>query len=84
MEEKEVFEIIADEVTIEVKDSVTGEVHRRTLPLDFYENANFLKISGENLDGSYSELVFLSARGVQNYKDIVGAGADHDDCGTHG
>lgn len=83
MDEQDVFEIIADEVTIEVKDAATGQVYRRVLPLDFYENANFLKISGESLDGSYSELVFLSATGAQNYKDITGAGADQDDCGTH-
>ena len=79
----EVYEIVADEVTIEVKDSVSGRVFRRTLPLDFYENANFLKIAGENLDGSYQELVFLSAKGAENYQDIVGRGADADSCGNH-
>lgn len=83
MEEKEVYEIIADEVTIQVKDAKTGEVFRRVLPLDFYENSNFLKISGESLDGSYSELVFLSAKGAENYNDIIGKGADADNCGTH-
>ena len=82
-EKNDVYEIIADEVTLEVKDAASGQVFRRVLPLDFYENANFLKISGESLDGSYSELVFLSAKGAENYKDIVGKGEDHDSCGTH-
>ena len=82
-EKNEVYEIIADEVTLEVKDAATGQVFRRVLPLDFYENSNFLKISGESLDGSYSELVFLSAKGAENYNDIVGKGADEDSCGTH-
>ena len=79
----EVFEIRANEITLEVKDEATGQVFRRVLPLDFYENANFLKISGESLDGSYAEIVFLSAQGAQNYKDITGKGADTDSCGTH-
>ena len=80
---EEMYEIRSDEVTLEVKDGATGQVFRRVLPLDFYENSNFLKISGESLDGSYAELVFLSAKGAENYKDIIGSGADHDDCGTH-
>ena len=78
------FEIIAHEVTVEVRDEKTGEIIRRELPIDYYENANFLKLSGENMDGSVSQLVFLSARGIERVKDITGKGPDHDRCGTHG
>ena len=46
-----IFEITAKEVTIQVKDERTGEQYSRTLPIDYYENANVLKLSGENLDG---------------------------------
>ena len=77
------FEISAKQVTIEVKDEATGRVCRRELPIDFYENANFLRLQGENLDGSVSQLVFYSARGLQRLKDLTGRGADHDNCGTH-
>ena len=28
------------------------KVYRRTLPIDYYENANGLVLRGENLDGS--------------------------------
>ena len=77
------FEISAKQVTIEVTDEATGRVFRRELPIDFYENANFLRLQGENLDGSVSQLVFYSARGVQRLKDLTGRGADHDNCGTH-
>ena len=77
------FEISAKQVTIEVKDEATGRVFRRELPIDFYENANFLRLQGENLDGSVSQLVFSSARGLQRLKDLTGRGADHDNCGTH-
>ncbi|MBO6040266.1 MAG: hypothetical protein J6P58_03570 [Oscillospiraceae bacterium] len=78
-----VFEITAKEVTVEVKDERTGQVYRRELPIFYYENANFLKLSGENMDGSLSQLVFLSARGIERVKDITGKGPDHDRCGGH-
>ena len=48
-------EITAKSVTIEVTDEATGNVYRRTLPIDYYENANLLKLEGENLDGTISQ-----------------------------
>ena len=77
------FEITAKEVTIQVKDERTGEQYSRTLPIDYYENANVLKLSGENLDGSSSSIVFYSVRGMERLKDLTGKGVDHDPCGTH-
>lgn len=81
--DEELFEITASEVTVEIKDDATGKIYRRELPIDYYENANFLKLSGENLDGSVSQLVFLSARGIERVKDVSGKGPDHDRCGGH-
>ena len=78
-----IFEITAKEVTIQVKDERTGEQYSRTLPIDYYENANVLKLSGENLDGSNSSIVFYSVRGMERLKDLTCKGADHDPCGTH-
>ena len=78
-----IFEITAKAVTIQVKDERTGEQYSRTLPIDYYENANVLKLSGENLDGSSSSIVFYSVRGMEKLKDLTGKGADHDPCGTH-
>ena len=80
----EYFELIAHEVTVEIKDEATGKVFRRELPIDYYENANILKLSGENLDGSLSQLVFYTPRGIERVKDITGKGPDHDRCGGHG
>ena len=77
------FEITAKEVVVEVTDERTGQVYRRELPIFYYENANFLKLSGENMDGSLSQLVFLTARGIERVKDITGKGPDHDPCGGH-
>lgn len=78
-----IFEITAKEVTIQVKDERTGEQYSRTLPIDYYENANVLKLSGENLDGSSSSIVFYSVRGMERLKDLTGKGVYHDPCGTH-
>lgn len=81
--DEELFELTAHEVTVEIKDEATSKVFRRELPIDYYENANLLKLSGENLDGSISQLVFYSTRGIQRLKDLTGKGADHDPCGGH-
>ena len=80
---EELFEIVAHEVTVEVRDEKTGEIFRRELPIDYFENANFLRLSGENLDGSLSQLVFYTPRGIERVKDITGKGPDHDRCGGH-
>ena len=82
MDEK-VFEIKASEVTVEIVDELSGVTYRRTLPIDYYENANGITLRGENRDGSVSQLVFYSARGVQRLKDLTGLGPDEDPCGTH-
>lgn len=78
--ENKIHEISANIVTVEITDRETGQVYRRELPIDYYENANCIRMQGENLDGSLSELVFYSERGIQRLKDLTGAGADHDSC----
>ena len=78
-----VFAISAKEVTVEVVDAATGKLYRRTLPIDYYETANALVLRGENLDGSISQLVFYSARGMQRVQDLTGKGPDDDPCGSH-
>ncbi len=83
MDEERLFELTADTVTVEITDKATGQVFRRELPIDYYENANFLRLRGETLTGAVSELVFLSGRGVERVKDLTGRGADHDSCGEH-
>lgn len=81
--EESVFEISAKAVTVEVVDEKTGKVYRRELPIDYYETANCLRLQGENLDGSLSQLVFYTARGMERLQDLTGHGADEDGCGTH-
>ena len=83
MDEEKVFELVADTVTVEITDRATGKVYRRELPIDYYENANFLRLRGESFTGAVSELVFLTGRGVERVQDLTGHRADHDACGTH-
>lgn len=78
-----VFAITAKEVTVEVVDEASGKLYRRTLPIDYYETASALVLRGENLDGSVSQLVFYSARGMQRMQDLTGKGPDEDPCGSH-
>ena len=81
--DEELFELMADSVIVEITDPATGKVYRRELPIEYYENANFLRLRGENMDGSIAQLVFLSARGIERVKDLTGKGPDHDPCGGH-
>lgn len=80
---EDVFQISAREVTLEVTDRESGKTYRRTLPIDYLETANTLVLRGENLDGSLSQLVFYTARGMQRLQDLTGNGPDKDPCGTH-
>lgn len=79
----DLHEIHASIVTLEVTDEKTGQTFRRNLPIDFYENANFLRLSGEDVNGKPSELVFFSNTGMQRMRDLMGHGPDEDPCGTH-
>lgn len=83
MEKDKIFEITADFVTVEVTDKTTGQTFRRELPIDYTENANFLRLRAEGYSGEMSELVFFTQRGIERLRDMTGKGADHDDCGTH-
>ena len=83
MEKDKIFEITADFVTVEVTDKTTGQTFRRELPIDYTENANFLRLRAEDYSGEMSELVFFTQRGIERLRDMTGKGADHDDCGTH-
>jgi len=83
MDENKIFEIKADFVTVEVTDKASGQTFRRELPIDYTENANFLRLRAEGYSGEMAELVFFTPRGVQRMKDMTGKGADHDDCNTY-
>lgn len=83
MNNNELNEIFATQVTVEVVDKKTGKLFRRTLPITYIENYNGLKLSGENLKGELSEIVFFSETGIAKLKDLSGKGPDISPCHGH-
>lgn len=81
--EEKIFSITADEVTVEVTDRATGRTFRRTLPIDYFENANCLRLRGEGMDGKPAELVFFSDAGMSKLRDLTGKGPDAAPCKGH-
>lgn len=82
-EQNALYEITADQVTIEVTDKKTGQTVSRTLPIAYRENAHFLRLSGEDMAGKHSEIVFISESGLDKLIDMTGGGADIDSCENH-
>ena len=54
-------EIRADSVTIEVTDAVTGRTFRRTLPIDYLETANALRLAPKMRTGNLRSWYFTPA-----------------------
>ncbi|MGI6225421.1 MAG: hypothetical protein ACOYJ1_04115 [Peptococcales bacterium] len=75
-----VMQISANQVVIEVTDKDTGKTFRRTLPLEYFETDNGIKLSGDTLDGTPSHLAFLSETALLRMKDILGKGPDTHRC----
>lgn len=82
--ENKLQEIRAGSVTVEVVDAATGQTFRRTLPIDYLETANALRLSAEDAHGNPAELVFYSGTGVSRLRDLTGGGPNTDPCGGHG
>lgn len=75
--------INASKVTIHVQDEAAGRIYSRLLPLTYRENNNGLVLSGENVSGEPSEIVFFSETAVDKVSDITGHGEDHSPCKSH-
>lgn len=73
--------ICADTVVVEVTDRETGRVFRRTLPLDYMETDNGIRLSGDTLEGTPGHLAFLSDTAVARMKGLMGKGPDEHRCG---
>lgn len=75
--------ISAAEVTIEVKDAATGRIFHRSLPLDYYENDNGIRLSGEDIDGAASHIIFFSEKALGKITDLMGRGPNESHCDGH-
>lgn len=72
--------ISCDEITIEVKDKDTNRIFRRNLDISYIENSNGLKLTGENLNGEPSEIVFFSDTAMNKIIDVTGQGLNKSRC----
>jgi hypothetical protein len=69
-------QISADEIRLTVTDKLTGAVFTRTLPMEYLENDNGIRLRGENMEGQAVEMVFLSNSAVSKIQDLTGKGPD--------
>lgn len=72
--------IEADSIIVEVIDKHTGEMFRRTLPVIYLETDNGIILSGETMDGSPSQISFLSEAALTKIHDLLGKGPDSPRC----
>lgn len=75
-----IYIITANEVTLRVTDAETGLTFERTLPLDYYENHNGIRLRGEDMQARPSEIVFLSGGAVEHMSELMGGGPDQARC----
>jgi len=74
-------QIEAQSVIIEVVDQKTGYLFRRKLPMKYFETDNGIILSGENSNGSPSDITFLSDTALERINDLTGKGPDTPRCG---
>ena len=74
--EHSISTISASSVTVSVTDDSTGRTFSRTLPIDYFENANGIRLQGEDMQGQPAEIVFLSSTALNKIKDMTGKGPD--------
>lgn len=80
-EQADAFEKIeADCIVVEVVDKTTGKMFRRTLPIHYLETNNGLVLSGETLDGTASQINFLTDAALDKIHDLLGKGPDSPRC----
>lgn len=76
----EISQIASPNIVAEVIDEKTGLLFRRYLEIEYNENSNGLMISGENIKGEKSEIVFLSETAVSRMSELKGSGSDNPHC----
>ncbi|MGI6498500.1 MAG: hypothetical protein ACOX0U_06740 [Oscillospiraceae bacterium] len=75
--------IHTQEAILEIRDTATGCIFRRQLPLEVEENATALRLKGENASNQNTEIIFYSHGGADRLGMLMGQGPDEDPCGGH-
>jgi len=85
LEESAILDKIeADTVIVEVIDNHTGKIFRRKLPIQYIETDNGIRLFGETIDGTPSQIAFYSDTAITKITDLLGMGSNvprcnHDD-----
>lgn len=66
--------IEADRVIVEVIDNLTGRMFRRNLPLKYVETDNGIRLFGETLEGTPTQIAFYSETAMTKINDLLGNG----------
>lgn len=80
VENKLIDKIEADWIVVEVVDKNTGQLFRRTLPVNYLETANGIVLTGETIDGQPAYINFLSEDALAKINDMLGKGPDRPRC----
>jgi hypothetical protein len=72
--------IAAPNAVLEVVDAGSLLLYRRYLELEYDENDNGIRLTGEDLTGKTVGIVFLSETALKKMNDLRGAGADSPPC----
>lgn len=75
-QEVEKKQIISPNLVVEVIDSNNGQLYRRYLEIEYVENANGIRLKGEDLGGNPSEIIFLSGLSIERIAELQGEGSD--------
>jgi hypothetical protein len=79
----EINQIEAPNIVAEVIDEKTGQLFRRYLEVKYNENSNGLMITGENINGEKTEIVFLSEAAISRISELKGMGENNPPCEEH-
>ncbi len=80
---KEPSSIHTDEAVLELRDTNSGCIFRRELPLEVEETPTGILLRGENASNQQVEIIFYSQGGAERIGDLMGQGPDEDSCGGH-
>lgn len=69
-------QITSPNLVVEVIDSNNGQLYRRYLEMEYTENANGIRLKGEDLGGNPSEIIFLSGYSIERIAELQGEGSD--------
>lgn len=72
--------IEANSVVVEIIDHNTGKIFRRSLPIDYVETDNGIRLSGETIDGKSAQIAFFSDTAITKINDLLGMGPNTPRC----